>query len=134
MLNSRTFNIVFVSASHGVGGTVSATVDKTITYTGTGLTYNKTTQQTTGIRQSDIVKNQPVCSERLIGRTYVVTAQGVSSDMKVVLVKPSGKQVAMKNLKNNCVVTVAENLVPGVYFVYFKQGNKPFDTKKIIVR
>jgi alpha-D-xyloside xylohydrolase len=37
MLASRTFNIVWVGASHGNGLTVTATPDKTVTYNGSSV-------------------------------------------------------------------------------------------------
>ena len=37
MLQSRTFNVVFVAASHGVGVATTATADKTVTYAGTEM-------------------------------------------------------------------------------------------------
>jgi alpha-D-xyloside xylohydrolase len=37
MLQSRTFNVVFVTAGHGVGVGTTATADKTVTYTGTEI-------------------------------------------------------------------------------------------------
>ncbi|HEV3031909.1 MAG TPA: DUF5110 domain-containing protein, partial [Polyangia bacterium] len=37
MLASRTFNVVFVAANHGVGADETATADKTVTYTGAAV-------------------------------------------------------------------------------------------------
>jgi alpha-D-xyloside xylohydrolase len=40
MLVSRTFRVVFVDASHGIGSAPSATADQTVTYTGASVTVN----------------------------------------------------------------------------------------------
>ena len=41
MLQDRTFNVVFVDGSHGIGGEVSKKIDKVIHYTGEELMVKK---------------------------------------------------------------------------------------------
>jgi len=41
MLESRTFNIVWVGPGHGVGGNPSGTIDKTVSYDGTAVTVQR---------------------------------------------------------------------------------------------
>jgi Alpha-glucosidases, family 31 of glycosyl hydrolases len=134
MLSPRKFNVVFVAANHGTGGSVTSTYDTSITYNGTGLVYNKVSKQIQGVRQTgSMVKNQPVFAGRLVGRNYVVTATGAAQDWKAVLISPSGKLLVSKRLKNDCSLTVAENLPSGVYFAYFKHGAVSIKASKIIV-
>jgi alpha-D-xyloside xylohydrolase len=132
MLKSRTFNVIWVSENHGIAGTVTTTIDKTITYTGSQLILNKNTGEIGVIRSAVAVyKNIPV-SCRLEGRTFRVKVTGKDC-WHVRVIDARGRVMADRTVSGGASPVIAPRLAAGVYIVQINGTNKLFLRQKVIV-
>jgi len=118
MLTSRTFNIVWVSANHGIGGAVTAGIDKSISYQNNWtVVLNRTTDSiVVGVINSPVGPKGPLFTDRVQRGSYVVSVAG-SRPWKITVTDLRGRVVAVKEGPKGSSCVVAERLAPGVYCV-----------------
>jgi alpha-D-xyloside xylohydrolase len=118
MLTSRTFNVVWISQNHGAGETVTAAIDKAISYHGNQLTLNKTTGDV-GVINSAAMMKSAWFTAHVQGRKIVARVTG-NGPWKISLTDLRGRMIAIRNdVRAGSPCIVAERLVPGVYCAQF---------------
>ena len=127
----RTFNVVWVSQNHGVGGTVTTAIDKAISYTGGGIHLDKATGQIGVIAQAT-TRSPVLFLSRLSGRSYIVSVKGKEA-VRVSLSDPLGRIVAAGKVAGNSSSVVAQRLASGMYIVHFMYGSNRVATRTIVV-
>jgi alpha-D-xyloside xylohydrolase len=133
MKANRTINVVFVSANHGVGGTVSTAIDKSLTYSGTTLVLNKTTGQIVSVAYPSAANAARISfKEQIQGRKYIIATTG-ENVWRIKLTNPLGQVVAMKNIRGTASCLVSDRLTSGVYFVQVMYENVLVKQKALIV-
>jgi alpha-D-xyloside xylohydrolase len=132
MLTSRTFNVVWVSEDHGVGGTVTSSIDKAIAYSGGKLVLNKNTGEIGVIRTAATsFKNLPF-SGTLSGRRYSVNVTGKDA-VQVRLIDISGKVIARRTVRGAGAFTIVGRLPSGMYIAHITGKGNVSVRQKLIV-
>ncbi len=131
MLESRIFNVVWVSENHGTGGGVTASVDKEINYNGNKLILNKTTGEIGVVNRFGRPKTLLV-KERLAGKRFLVFAEGEGT-LEVRLIDVKGCLAAKRRVKGGTSQVITEHLAGGVYFVEYNYNNSVKSGKSLIV-
>ena len=132
MLTNRTFRVVWVSPNHGVSEPATTTFDKEISYTGAGLSLNKTTGAISGVLTRTNHPRGVSFSAKLLGRKYIAKLTGKDT-WQIRLVNSLGMVIAVKKFSGNSTCVVADKLPSGVYFAQFTYGKEPAGNKKLIV-
>ena len=134
MLTNRTFNVVWVSPNHGVSEPPTATIDKVISYTGVGLTLNKTTGAISGVLTRPNLPRGVSLSMKLLGRRFIAKPTGSGADVwQVRLVNSLGKVIAFKQFSGASACVVADRLTSGIYFARSYYGKNLIDKQTVIV-
>jgi alpha-D-xyloside xylohydrolase len=131
MLDSRTFNVVWVNRDHGTGGTVTTTIDKSLTYSGGTLCLNKITGEIGVIRTTNAVKRQRYTLRIVHRRLEVVSTEAMP--LRIELFDPRGRLISEKWVEKGMTNTVTNKLIPGVYIVSIRSGNGIADRRRVIV-
>ena len=134
MLDTIKFNVVWVSPNHGVSEPPTAAIDKSISYTGVGLTLNKTTGAISSVLTRPNLPRGVSLSMKLLGRKFVAKPTGLGADIwQVRLVNSLGKIIAFKEFNGASACVVAERLTSGIYFARSYYGKNLMDKQTVIV-
>jgi alpha-D-xyloside xylohydrolase len=131
MLESRTFNVVFVSTTGGTGETVSSTISKSIPYIGGAVILNKTSGEI-GVLKSFAPTKGMYMKDRIQGHKYIATAFGNES-WRVTLTTPAGRLIASKEVKGGTSCIIADRLASGIYFARMTCVNISVKQKTVII-
>jgi alpha-D-xyloside xylohydrolase len=131
MLESRTFNIVFVSTTSGTGETVSSTISKSIPYIGGAVILNKTSGDI-GVLKSNVPSKETYFKDRILGKRYIASAIGKNS-WHVTLTTPAGRLIASKEVKGGTSCIIADRLASGIYFARMTCVNMSVKQKTVII-
>jgi hypothetical protein len=135
MLASRNFNVVWVSPDHGTGGSITAGIDKEISYQNNWtVVLNRTTDSiTVGVINAPAMQKGVWFTARMQGRNYVVRVAG-SRQWKISVTDLRGRVVAVREVQGGTTCTAAERLAPGVYCVKLTYDKKMSWRKTIAVQ
>jgi alpha-D-xyloside xylohydrolase len=133
MLTERTFNVVWVSPSHGIDEAVTpaASIDKVITYSGGELILNKATGEI-GVIVPGAMRTSGFFSARLNGRSYIVTVRGKDA-VHVRIYDSRGRTVAFRSVAGGSSLAVARRLSSGIYFVQLRRSGATETRRTVIV-
>ncbi|MBN1309649.1 MAG: DUF5110 domain-containing protein [Chitinispirillaceae bacterium] len=132
MLETRTFNVVWVSENHGTGGSVTTDVNKSITYTGSGIVLNKKSGEIGSVRTRKAAHGLSNVFTTLSGRTIRVRVTG-DGTWRVRLVDARGRTIADRIVSGSSSSTIAHKLPAGIYVVQFTgNGSSSFNLKLIV--
>ena len=132
MLASRTFNVVWVSQNHGTGESITATIDKAITYDNSHpnpIILNKTTGDVGVINPAAMIKGAWFTAH-VLGRKLVARVTG-TGPWTISVTDLRGRVIAVRNAQAGSSCVVAERLAPGVYCAQFTY-NKAMTWRKTI--
>jgi alpha-D-xyloside xylohydrolase len=131
MLTTRTFNVVWVSPNHGVSEPVSVSIDKSISYSGSPVTLNKTSGQL-AVRARPGIPAGVSLSMKLLRRKFIVNLTG-SDAWQIRLVNSLGKVIVDKKLNGAATYVVADKLTSGVYFAQSFHGKDLINKQTVTV-
>jgi alpha-D-xyloside xylohydrolase len=130
---NRTINVVFVSLNHGIGGTVSTVIDKSLSYNGAAIVLNKTTGQIVSVGSPSAPSAmRSSFKDRIQGRNYFIATTGENM-WRITLTNIAGKVIARKNVRGGASCLIADRLPSGVYFAQVMYGNVLVKRKTLII-
>jgi alpha-D-xyloside xylohydrolase len=135
MLSNRTFNVVWVSPGHGTGDSITASIDKAISYQNNWtVVLNRTTDSiTVGVITAPAMQMGVWFTARMQGRNYVVRVAG-SRQWTITVTDLRGRTIAVREARGGTACVVAERLAPGVYCVKLTYDKKMSWRKTIAVQ
>lgn len=131
MLEKRTFNVIWVGSSHGVGGTVTEGADNVVAYTGGTMVLNKLTGDI-GVKSTPKAMARQRYSMRIANRRFELTAASVGA-VQVSIYDLKGKCIAQKGVDKGASAIVADKLVPGIYLATIRSGAGLVDRRSFIM-
>jgi len=131
ILATRTFNVVWADATHGIGGDIVTAIDKSVIYKGGLLTLNKETGDI-GVNSSKLKSARATYAMKIVG-SRIEIANKAATDATVTIADLRGRSIAQKTIAGNKGAVVAAHLVPGIYAVSVKLGSGASVRSTIII-